>query len=177
MILRHGGTLYIDDGKPLAGAIEKTLANLREIAPTIYFNVPAGYDALIAYLEQDHILAEKFFFDLDLLFCAAAALPASLAQRLQQLAQSKRDTPLPFVTAWGSTETAPLATVTPISAAQAGSQNAMMPAGWIGVPVPGTELKLVPTETMQDDYGNSLKKTFELRVRGPNVMAGLLAST
>ena len=172
MILRHGGTLYIDHGKPLPGAIEKTVANLREIAPTIYFNVPAGYDALIAYLEQDRILAEKFFFDLDLLFCAAAALPASLAQRLQQLAQAIRGTPLPFVTAWGSTETAPLATVTPISAALSVAKIATMPAGWVGVPVPGTELKLAPIEAMEADDSNSLKNTFELRVRGPNVMSG-----
>jgi len=179
LVLRHGGTLYLDKGKPLPGLIEQTLTNLHEIAPTIYFNVPAGYDALISHLERDLMLAERFFSDLDLLFCAAASLPARLAERLARRALEIRGEPLPFVSAWGTTETAPLATATPVvsNGLQDDQGQTIVPAaisnGSIGVPVPGVEVKLVPS--METGKVNSLDAVdaplpaYELRVRGPNV--------
>src|SRR3954466_13685229 len=75
MVLRNGGTLYIDGGKPVPGLVETTVKNLAEISPTMYFNVPRGYDLLLPFLEKDEKLRENFFRDLDMLFYAAAALP------------------------------------------------------------------------------------------------------
>ena len=85
MMLRHGGSLYIDEGKPVPALIDRTVANLREISPTVYFNVPRGYAALVDHLEKDEALRQKFFARLDLLFYAAAALPQSLWDRLEAL--------------------------------------------------------------------------------------------
>jgi feruloyl-CoA synthase len=75
MVLRNGGTIYVDGGKPVPGLVEQTVANLREISPTLYFNVPRGFDLLLPYLEKDEALRENFFRNLDVLFFAAAALP------------------------------------------------------------------------------------------------------
>ncbi len=85
MMLRNGGTLYIDEGKPVPALIGRTVANLREVSPTVYFNVPRGYAALLDHLEADEALRGKFFARLDLLFYAAAALPQSLWDRLEKL--------------------------------------------------------------------------------------------
>ena len=85
MMLRNGGTLYIDEGKPVPALIGRTVANLREVSPTVYFNVPRGYAALLDHLEKDEALQRKFFARLDLLFYAAAALPQSLWDRLERL--------------------------------------------------------------------------------------------
>ncbi|MEP7083978.1 MAG: AMP-binding protein, partial [Betaproteobacteria bacterium] len=90
MVLRNGGTLYIDRGKPMPGLFEATLANLREIAPTVYFNVPRGYDMLIAALRADAGLRERFFSRLRVLFYAGAALPQNLWDALGDLAQQAR---------------------------------------------------------------------------------------
>ena len=136
MVLASGGTLYIDAGKPAPGRFDETIANLREVSPTLYFNVPRGFERLAAALEEDDSLAQRFFADLDLLFYAAAALPQSTWERLgtPRSAPPAR-TGVPFVSAWGSTETAPLVTSVhfPIDR-----------AGVIGLPAPGVELKLVP---------------------------------
>jgi feruloyl-CoA synthase len=152
LILTHGGTLWIDAGKPAPGGFEATLANLRERAPTMYFNVPRGYDLLIPELERDEGLRENFFSRLELLFYAAAALPQNLWARLEALALAARGQRLLMVSAWGSTETAPCSTAVywPIER-----------AGVIGNPMPGTEIMLLPN-------GDKL----ELRVRGPNVTPG-----
>ena len=152
MILMHGGSLWIDAGKPAPGVFEATLANLRELSPTLYFNVPRGYDLLVPELERDAELRERFFARLELLFYAAAALPQNLWSRLEQLALTTRKRRLLMVSAWGSTETAPCSTAVywPIER-----------AGVIGNPMPGTEIALLP---------NGDK--FELRVRGPNVTPG-----
>ena len=158
MVLAHGGTLYIDAGKPIPGRFEATIANLREISPTLYFNVPRGFDRLVSALEQDEALAKTFFAELDLLFYAAAALPQSTWERLEKVAarvQPKEREPAAFVSAWGSTETAPLVTSVHFRIDR---------AGVIGLPAPGCELKLVPTE---DGAGK-----LEMRVRGPNVTPG-----
>ncbi len=152
MILRNGGTMYIDAGKPVPALIEKTVANLREVAPTLYFNVPRGFDMIVPYLERDDELRDHFFSDLDTIFYAAAALPQNLWQRLEELSLVARGEKITMTSAWGATETAPLVTTVhfPIDR-----------AGVIGIPVPGSELKMVP---------NAGK--LELRVRGPNVTPG-----
>ena len=86
MVLRNGGTLHIDGGKPMPGLVETTARNLREIPPTAYFNVPRGYDLLLPFLEQDDALRTSFFRDLDIVFYAAAALPQNLWERLEACA-------------------------------------------------------------------------------------------
>ena len=83
LVLRNGGTLYIDGGKPVPILVENTVKNLKEIASTMYFNVPRGYDLLLPYLEKDAELRRNFFKDLDVLFYAAAALPQNLWDRLR----------------------------------------------------------------------------------------------
>src|SRR5436190_12805757 len=105
-ILRNGGTLYIDGGKPVPGLVETSVKNLAEISPTMYFNVPRGFDLLLPFLEKDEKLRASFFRDLDMIFYAAAALPQNLWDRLKALGGKE----LVMLSAWGSTETAPLAT-------------------------------------------------------------------
>ncbi len=152
MMLRHGGSVYIDEGKPAPGLIERTVANLREISPTIYFNVPRGYDMLLHYLERDEALAANYFAKLDLIFYAAAALPQTLWERLEDLAIKVRGARVRMVSSWGSTETAPMVTAVHFDIER---------AGVIGLPTPGVELKMVP---------NAGK--MEMRIRGPNVTPG-----
>jgi feruloyl-CoA synthase len=152
LVLRNGGTMYVDGGKPVPGLAEMTAKNLKEIAPTMYFNVPRGYDLLLPFLEKDAELRRNFFRDLDVLFYAAAALPQNLWDRLLRLATAEKNTKLAMLSAWGSTETAPLATSVHFPIGR---------AGVIGLPVAGCELKLVPA-------GGKL----EVRVRGPNVTPG-----
>ena len=84
MMLCNGGTIYVDSGKPATGLIEQTVANLKEISPTIYYNVPRGYDMLLPYLEKDEELRQSFFGDMDILFYAAAALTQNAWERLEQ---------------------------------------------------------------------------------------------
>jgi len=148
LVLRNGGTLYIDGGKPVPGLVETTVKNLAEIAPTMYFNVPRGYDLLLPYLEKDEKLRRHFFRELDVLFYAAAALPQNLWDRIKNLGGPE----LAMLSAWGSTETSPLATSVHFR---------MERPGVIGLPVAECELKLVPTAGKQ-----------EVRVRGPNVTPG-----
>ncbi len=152
MVLRNGGSLYIDAGKPAPGLFAASLANLRDVVPTVYFNVPRGFDMLIAALRDDAELRRRFFEGVKIIFFAGAALPQNLWEALEQMSQATVGRRLPMVSAWGSTETAPLATDCHFQAQRSGN---------IGVPVPGTELKLVPS-------GDKL----EVRVRGPNVTPG-----
>lgn len=152
MVLRQGGTLYIDNGKPAPGLVDKTVANLHEIAPTVYFNVPAGYAMLLPHLEKDEALCRQFFSRLQLIFYAGAALPPDLWARLEALSIRTLGKRVCMTSSWGSTETAPLATA---------AHFPIERAGVIGVPVPGVRLKFVPT-------GGKL----ELRVKGPNVTPG-----
>ena len=151
LVLANGGTLYLDAGKPLPGAFDATIANLREVPSTLYFNVPRGFDMLVGALERDDLLRATFFRDLDLVFYAAAALSPSTWDRLAAVAR-RAGAEVAMVSAWGSTETAPLVTQVhfPIDR-----------AGVIGLPAPGLELAFVPA-------GDKL----ELRVRGPNVTPG-----
>jgi feruloyl-CoA synthase len=94
LVLRTGGTLYIDDGRPVPGAVDKTLAHLREVQPTVYFNVPRGYEMMLPALEADEALARRFFGQLRMLFYAGAGMPVSTWQRLQACAARVRDEPL-----------------------------------------------------------------------------------
>ncbi|MGQ0696756.1 MAG: feruloyl-CoA synthase [Panacagrimonas sp.] len=153
LVLRNGGTLYIDGGRPMPGLFDTTLANLREIAPTLYFNVPRGYDMLVAALRADAELRRLFFSRMKLLFYAAAALPQHLWDALLELSRDATGAEIPLVSAWGTTETAPLATDCHFQASRSGN---------IGVPIPGTELKLVPVS----------ESAYEIRVRGPNITPG-----
>jgi len=156
MVLRNGGTMYIDGGKPAPGLVETTAKNLKEISPTIYFNVPRGFDLLMPYLESDEQLRRNFFRDLDMVFYAGAALPQNLWERIEKLALAAKGGALAMVSAWGSTETAPKATCVHFDIER---------AGVIGLPTPGCEVKLVPS-------GGKL----EARVKGPNVTPGYLRS-
>jgi feruloyl-CoA synthase len=152
LVLRNGGTLYIDGGKPAPGLFATSLANLRSVMPTVYFNVPRGFDMLIAALRDDEELRRRFFTEVKFAFYAGAALPQNLWDALEQLSVKTIGRALPMVSAWGSTETSPLATDCHFQAKRSGN---------IGVPTPGTELKLMPS-------GDKL----EVRVRGPNVTPG-----
>jgi feruloyl-CoA synthase len=153
MVLDNGGSLYIDDGKPLPGAIAATAKNLKEIAPTIYFNVPKGYEALVPLLRADAELRKNFFSRLKVLFYAGAALQQYVRDALQELSVSTCGERVIFLTSIGSTETSPLAL--------ACNWDYPLP-GNIGVPAPGVELKLVP-----NDEGK-----LECRLKGPNITPG-----
>ena len=150
-VIANAGTLWIDDGRPAPGMIERTVRNLADVSPTVYYNVPAGYAALLPFLERDRDLAAAFFARLRLVFFAGAALPQRLWDAIGELAASVGSA-APMTTSWGATETAPAAT----SAHFAGGR-----ADCIGVPLPGVDVKLAPV-------GDRL----EIRVRGPNVTPG-----
>src|SRR3984893_16406904 len=151
-VLTEGGTLYIDDGRPMPGMIDETLRNLREISPTYYANVPAGYSALAAAMEKDDALCRGFFKNLGLMAYGGARLPDDLYDRMQALAVRATGQRIVFYTGWGSTETAPTAT---------GTYWDTERVGLIGLPFPGVELKMVPCGSK-----------YELRLRGINVTPG-----
>jgi len=152
MVLAHGGTLVVDEGRPAPGLIDKSVRNLCEVQPTLHFNVPRGLDMLLPHLQADDTKARAFFERLRGVFYAGAALPQATWDRLQALAQRVRGQPLWLTTSWGSTETSPAIT---------SAHWKLERAGVIGLPLPGQELKLVPN-------GEKL----ELRVRGVNVFPG-----
>ena len=155
MMLTAGGTLYVDAGRPAPGMFAQTVANLTDVPPTIYFNVPAGYAQLVPVLEADPEFARRFFSRLRLMFNAGAALPAALRDRLAKLAVRTAGHEIPVTGSWGATETAPAVT---------SAHFAFTDARCIGVPLPGTEVKLVPAED-----------AYEIRVKGPNVTPGYFA--
>jgi feruloyl-CoA synthase len=151
-VLRHGGTMYIDTGRPILAMFDQTIRNLRDLSPTSFSNVPVGYAMLAPVLEKDAALRETFFRKLKLMSYGGASLPRELWDRMQALAIAATGERIMFVTGWGSTETAPTATTLhwPIEG-----------TGVIGLPYPGVEIKMVP---------NGSK--YELRVRGPIVTPG-----
>jgi feruloyl-CoA synthase len=152
MVLRHGGTMYIDDGRPLPGAIDKTLAHLREVQPTAYFNVPRGYEMMLPALETDEALARRFFCRLKMVFYAGAGMPEATWRRLEAVAARVRDEPVWLTTSWGSTETAPAITF---------ANWKLDRPGVIGLPMPGAHVKFIPN-------GGKL----EMRIRGDHIFTG-----
>jgi feruloyl-CoA synthase len=152
LALYNGGSYYIDEGKPLPGMIETTVRNLREVAPTWYFNVPKGFEALLPFLRSDARLRENFFSKLKVLWFAGAALPQHVFDEMKELAYRTCGEEIPFLTGFGATETAPatLARVWP-------ADNVAN----MGLPPPGAEMKLVPFEGR-----------YEVRVKGPHVTPG-----
>jgi feruloyl-CoA synthase len=152
IILCNGGTLYIDPGKPTPALIGSSIELLRRVSPTIYFNVPRGYELLIPYLEADLELREHFFRQLKFLWYAAASMLPTTWYALERLAVEAVGQRILTVTGLGMTETSPIALF--------GNEHANGP-GVVGIPAPGLDLKLVP----HDD-------SFEVSYRGPNVTPG-----
>ena len=152
LVLYHGGTLYIDEGRPLPGAIERTVRNLEEIAPTVYFNVPRGYELLAPHLQTNPALRRQFFSRLGILFYAGAGLSQPVWDAFEAMAMETLGERILWVTGLGATETAPSVTFTTWDGVR---------AGMIGLPVPGVEVKLAP-----------VNRKLEMRVRGPSVTAG-----
>lgn len=152
LVLENGGTLYIDGGKPVAGGFAESLRNLREIAPSIYFNVPKGYEELVAALRTDPRLRETFFSRLRLTFYSGASLPAHIAAELDHHAIATIGHRILMVTGFGSTETAPAAIVNT-------HRNARL--GNVGVPMPGVAIKLVASADK-----------LEARIKAPTIMPG-----
>ena len=152
LVICNGGTLYIDEGKPLPGAIEATVNNLREIAPNWYFNVPKGFEALLPYLRNDAQLRRTFFSRLKVLWYAGAGIGQHVFDEIKELAIKTCGERILFLTGLGATETAPYAF---------GRMWDTEAANNIGLPPPGLEVKLVPA------FGK-----LEARLRGPSIMPG-----
>jgi feruloyl-CoA synthase len=152
IVLYNGGTLYIDDARPTPRDFGATLRNLREIAPTVYFNIPAGWEMLTEALELDADLARNFFSRVKLFFCAGAGLSQSAWERLDQVAIRCCGESIRIMTGLGMTETSPSCTF---------GTGPIVRAGYVGVPAPGCKVKLVPV-------GDKL----EARFHGPHVTPG-----
>ena len=157
LALMNGGSFYIDDGNPTPPGVPKTVRNLRDIAPTAYFNVPKGYEALVPHLRADATLRKNFFSRVKMLFYAGAGLNQTTWDALTELAVATTGERIIFVSSLGSTETAPAALVCTWDFDRAGN---------IGLPCPGVELKLVPN-------GGKL----EARLRGPHITPGYWRQT
>ncbi|WAH61402.1 feruloyl-CoA synthase [Pseudomonas silvicola] len=152
IVLYNGGSLYIDDGKPTPALFEETLRNLAEISPTAYLTVPKGWEELVSRLEQDAALRSTFFKRMKLFFFAGAGLSQSVWDRLDKVSVAHCGERIRMMAGLGMTETSPSCTFTtgPLSV-----------AGYVGLPAPGCEVKLVPREGK-----------LEVRFRGPHVMPG-----
>jgi feruloyl-CoA synthase len=152
LTLYNGGSMYLDAGKPMPGGIEETVRNLREISPTVYFNVPKGYESLLPYLRDDQALRAKFFSGLHAMFFSGAALSPFVWNSLDELSVQETGYRVPMLTGLGATETAPFfMSVNPRTSR----------SGHVGLPVSGNDAKLVP---------NNGK--LEVRAMGPNVTPG-----
>ncbi|MBI2309133.1 MAG: feruloyl-CoA synthase [Rhodocyclales bacterium] len=150
--LYNGGTLYIDDGKPTASGFAETVRNLREIAPTVFFNVPKGWELLTDALEKDKELRNTFFSQVNLFFFAGAGLSQAAWDRLNRVSLSHCGELIRVMSGLGMTETSPSSTFT---------TGPLIQAGYVGLPTPGCEIKLVPID-----------EKLEARFRGPHVMPG-----
>ncbi|SFL74540.1 feruloyl-CoA synthase [Bradyrhizobium sp. NFR13] len=152
LTLFNGGSMYLDDGKPTPAGIEQTIRNLREISPTVYFNVPKGYESLLPYLREDAALREKFFTRLHAMFFSGAALSAYVWDSLDELSVQTTGVRVPMLTGLGATETSPFfMCVNPVTSR----------SGHVGLPVPGNDAKLVPNNGKM-----------EVRAKGPNITPG-----
>ena len=152
MALYNGGTLYLDDGKPTPRDFPATLRNLAEIAPTMYFNIPKGFEMLTDALETDAALSANFFSRVKLFLCAGAGLSQAAWDRLDAAGIRQTGESIRIITGLGMTETSPSCTF---------GTGSIIKAGYVGVPVPGCQVKLVP-------LGGKL----EARFKGPHVMPG-----
>jgi feruloyl-CoA synthase len=152
LIIYNGGTLYIDDGRPLPHAFEESVRNLREIATTFFLNVPRGFECLVPYLRSDKQLRETFFSRLKLMWYAGASLSQPVWDELDALSIETTGERVLMLTGLGSTETAPFALA---------PRQEVERAGMVGIPAPGMDLKLVPNEGK-----------LEARVKGPNIAPG-----
>src|ERR1700722_3909216 len=152
LTLFNGGSMYLDEGKPMPGGIEATVRNLAEISPTVYFNVPKGYESLLPYLRDDKALRAKFFYRLHAMFFSGAALSLYVWNGFDELAVQETGFRVPVLTGLGATETAPFfMSVNPVTSR----------SGHVGFPVSGNDAKLAP---------NNGK--LEVRAKGPNVTPG-----
>jgi len=152
LTLFNGGSMYLDQGKPVPGGIEETVRNLREISPTVYFNVPKGYESLLPYFREDPSLRKTFFQRLHAMFFSGAALAPHVWNELDELSVAETGYRVPMLTGLGSTETAPFfMSVNPRTSR----------SGHVGLPVSGNEAKLVPNNGKM-----------EVRAKGPNVTPG-----
>ena len=152
LTLYNGGSMYLDQGKPMPGGIEETVRNLREISPTVYFNVPKGYESLLPYLRDDAGLRGRFFQRLHAMFFSGAAMSPYVWNSLDELSVQAMGYRVPMLTGLGATETAPFfMSVNPRTSR----------SGHVGLPVPGNDAKLVP---------NNGK--LEVRAKGPNITPG-----
>ena len=152
MVLYHGGTLYIDDGKPTPALVHETLRNLREIAPTVYFNVPTGFEAIALAMQTDDVLRKNLLSRVNMFFYAGAALAQPIWDSLYQSQEREIGQRIVMGTGLGMTESGPFGIFI---------TNPHVRAGDLGVPAPGLELKLV------DGDGKT-----EVRYRGPNITPG-----
>ena len=156
LTIYNGGTLYIDEGKPAPQLIGQTLRNLREISPTVYFNVPKGFEEIANAMEHDAQLRETLFARVKMFFFAGAGLAQPVWDKLDALGVATGGERIRMLTGLGMTETAPFAIC-------ANARD--VKAGHIGLPAPGIELKLVP-------HGDKVGDKVEVRYRGPNVTPG-----
>jgi feruloyl-CoA synthase len=152
MVVFHGGTMYIDDGKPTPALIHETLRNLREIAPTVYFNVPTGYEAIANAMKSDDALRKNFLSRVKMFFYAGAALAQPIWDSLYESEEREIGERIVMTSGLGMTESGPFGLFV---------TSPHVRAGDLGVPTPGLELKLVDTDG----------KT-EVRYRGPNITPG-----
>ena len=152
MVVFHGGTMYIDDGKPMPALMHETLRNLREIAPTVYFNVPTGFEAIALAMKTDDLLRKTLLSRVQMFFYAGAALAQPIWDSLYESQEREVGERIVMGTGLGMTESGPFGIFV---------TNPYVNAGDLGVPTPGLELKLV-------DMGG---KT-EVRYRGPNITPG-----
>lgn len=152
LTLFNGGSMYLDDGKPTPSGISQTVRNLREVSPTVYFNVPKGYESLLPYLRADRELRAKFYHRLQAMFFSGAGLSPYVWNSLDEIAVQETGMRVPMLTGLGATETSPFfMSVTPETSR----------SGHVGLPVAGNDTKLVP---------NNGK--LEVRAKGPNVTPG-----
>ena len=152
MVMYHGGTLYIDDGKPTPALMGETLRNLREIAPTVYFNVPTGFEAIAQAMKTDEVLRKKLLSRVSMFFYAGAALAQPIWDSLYESEEKELGQRIVMTTGLGMTESGPFAIFVTRPEVRSGD---------LGVPTPGLELKLVDIDG----------KT-EVRYRGPNISPG-----
>ena len=152
MVLYHGGTLYIDDGKPTPALIHETLRNLREISPSVYFNVPSGFESIAQHMKTDALLRRTLLKDVHMFFFAGASLAQPIWESLFESAEKELGERIVMGTGLGMTESGPFALFI---------TNPHVREGDLGVPTAGMTLKLVPNGD----------KT-EIRYKGPNITPG-----